>query len=118
MLCIFISCLGLYGLVAFVINQKRKEIAIRKVFGSTVKQVVVVISKEFIRLVVIASIIGIPVAYFYMDKWLSNFAYRVSLSWYYFAIAIVAALVIAFTTIIFKSVSAANANPANSLRDE
>ena len=118
MLCIFISCLGLFGLVSFVVNQKTKEIAIRKVFGSNVKQVVAVISKEFIMLVIVASSIGIPVAYYYMGKWLNNFAYKVSLSWYYFVLAVLAATVIAFSTIIYKAVSAANANPANSLRDE
>lgn len=118
MLCIFISCLGLFGLVSFVINQKTKEIAIRKVFGSNIKQIVLIISKEFLNLVIIASIIGIPVAYFYMDKWLNNFAYKISLSWYYFAAAVILAVLIAFITIIYKTVLAANANPANSLRDE
>ena len=118
MLCIFISCLGLFGLVSFVINQKTKEIAIRKVFGSNIRQIVKIISKEFIVLIVIASIIGIPIAYFYMDKWLNNFAYKISLSWYYFVIATLVAILIAFSTIIYKTVSAANANPASSLRDE
>lgn len=117
-LCIFISCLGLFGLISFVINQKNKEIAIRKVFGSNVKQVISVISKEFLLLILIASLIGIPVAYYYMNNWLENFAYRISLSWYYFAIAVVVALVIAFGTMIYKILSAARANPANALRDE
>jgi len=118
MLCIFISCLGLFGLVSFVINQKTKEIAIRKVFGSNIKQIVAIISKEFINLVIIASIIGIPIAYFYMDKWLNNFAYKISLRWYYFAAAMVVAILIAFATIIYKTIIAANTNPAHSLRDE
>ena len=117
-LCIFISCLGLFGLVSFVINQKTKEIAIRKVFGSNIRQIIKIISKEFIILVIIASVISIPLAYFYMENWLNNFAYKISLSWYYFAIATFAALLIAFLTIIYKTISAANANPANSLRDE
>jgi putative ABC transport system permease protein len=118
MLCIFISCLGLFGLVSFVINQKTKEIAIRKVFGSNIKQIVAIISKEFINLVIIASIIGIPIAYFYMDKWLNNFAYKISLSWYYFAAAMIIAILIAFATIIYKTIIAANTNPARALRDE
>jgi putative ABC transport system permease protein len=117
-LCIFISCLGLFGLISYVVTQKYKEIAIRKVFGSNVKQVVSVISKDFLILVLIASLIGIPVAYYYMDKWLSNFAYKISLSWYYFVMAVLGAILIAFLTIIYKAVSAANTNPAEALRDE
>jgi putative ABC transport system permease protein len=117
-LCIFISCLGLFGLISFVITQKYKEIAIRKVFGSNIKQIVTVVSKDFLILVLIASAIGTPVAYFYMDNWLNNFAYKISLSWYYFAVAVVLALLIAFSTIIYKAVSAANANPAEALRNE
>lgn len=117
-LCIFISCLGLFGLISFVVNQKTKEIAIRKVFGSDVKKIVAVISKEFIMLVLIASLIGIPVAYHYMGQWLNNFAYKISLSWYYFLIAVILAVIIAFLTIIYRAVSAARTNPAQALRDE
>jgi putative ABC transport system permease protein len=117
-LCIFISCLGLFGLISFVVLQKYKEIAIRKVFGSNVTRIVKVISREFLLLVFIASLIGIPIAYFYMNQWLNNFAYKISLSWYYFAAGIIAALVIAFLTIVYKIITAANANPAESLRYE
>ncbi len=117
-LCIFISCLGLFGLISFVVLQKYKEIAVRKVFGSNVTRIVQVISKEFLTLVLIASLIGIPVAYFYMDQWLSHFAYKISLSWYYFAAGIAVALAIAFLTMVYKIITAANANPAESLRYE
>ncbi|MFO8236459.1 MAG: FtsX-like permease family protein [Bacteroidales bacterium] len=117
-LCIFISCLGLFGLISFTITQKTKEIAIRKVFGSNVKQIIMVISKEFIMLIIIASMIGIPVAYFYMDNWLNNFAYKISLSWYYFVSAIIIALLIAGLTMFSKVVKASNLNPAQALRDE
>ena len=117
-LCIFISCLGLFGLISFVVLQKYKEIAIRKVFGSNVTRIIRVISREFLSLVLIASLIGIPVAYFYMNQWLSHFAYKISLSWYYFAAGIAAALLIAFLTMVYKIITAANANPADSLRYE
>ena len=117
-LCIFISCLGLFGLISFEVLQKNKEIAIRKVFGSNVTRIVRVISREFLTLVLIASLIGIPVAYFYMNQWLNNFAYKISLSWYYFAAGIAAALLIAFLTMVYKIITAANANPADSLRYE
>ncbi|MEF8845693.1 MAG: ABC transporter permease [Bacteroidales bacterium] len=117
-LCIFISCLGLFGLISFVVLHKYKEIAIRKVFGSNVTRIVRVISREFLILILISSIIGIPVAYFYMDQWLNNFAYKISLSWYYFAAGIAVALAIAFLTMVYKIITAANANPAESLRYE
>ncbi len=118
MLCIFISCLGLLGLISFVINQKNKEIAVRKVFGSSANQVVLLISKEFGRLILLASLIGIPLAWFYMDKWLSNFVYRINLSWYYFFAAILVALFVAFITIFYKALKAANSNPAHTLHYE
>ncbi len=118
MLCIFISCLGLLGLISFVINQKNKEIAVRKVFGSSANQLVLLISKEFGRLILLASLIGIPVAWFYMDKWLNNFVYRINLSWYYFFLAILVALLVAFITISYKAFRAAKANPADTLHYE
>ncbi|MFP3860254.1 MAG: ABC transporter permease [Bacteroidales bacterium] len=117
-LCIFISCLGLFGLVSFLITQRTKEIAIRKVFGSNARNVMKIICREFFILIVTASLIGIPLAYWYMDKWLNNFAYKISLSWYYFVIAVMTALLIALLAITYKVFSAARLNPAHALRDE
>ena len=118
LLCIFISCLGLFGLISFVVAQRTKEIAVRKVFGSNTRQIVQIVIKDFISLVLIASLIGIPFAYFYMNQWLNNFAYKISLSWYYFVAAVVLAVLIALITIIYRAIRGANANPAHSLRYE
>jgi len=118
LLCIFISCLGLFGLISFVVIQKTREIAIRKVFGSNIRQLTLKISREFIGLVLLASIIGVPVAYYFMDQWLENFAYQISLHWYYFFVGVAFALIIAFLTMVNKVVAAASSNPAESLHYE
>lgn len=118
LLCIFISCLGLFGLISFVVIQKTREIAIRKVFGSNIRQITLTISREFLVLVLAASIIGVPVAYYFMDRWLDNFAYQISLQWHHFAAGIALALAIAFLTMVNKVVSAARSNPAESLHYE
>ncbi|MDY6801888.1 MAG: ABC transporter permease [Bacteroidota bacterium] len=117
-ICIVISCLGLYGLVAYMVTQRTKEIAIRKALGSSATQVVKLINIDFIKLILISSIIAVPVAFYYMTKWLNNFVYRIELSWYYFAIAILATIVISVLTNIFHTVKAALKNPADSLRYE
>ncbi len=117
-ICIVISCLGLYGLVAYMVTQRTKEIAIRKALGSSANKIIKLINTDFVKLILISSIIAVPIAFYYMTKWLSNFVYRIDLSWYYFAIAIVAALVIAVLTNIFHTVKAALKNPADSLRYE
>ncbi|HSH51717.1 MAG TPA: ABC transporter permease [Bacteroidales bacterium] len=117
-ICIVISCLGLYGLVAYMVTQRTKEIAIRKALGSSASQVVKLINLDFIKLILISSIIAVPVAFYYMTKWLNNFVYRIELSWYYFVIAIVAVIVISVLTNIFHTVNAALKNPAESLRYE
>jgi ABC-type antimicrobial peptide transport system permease subunit len=101
-----------------VVTQRTKEIAIRKVFGSNTRQIVKLVIKDFVNLILIASIIGIPVAYFYMNQWLNNFAYKISLSWYYFASAVLIAVLIALITITYKAIKGANTNPARSLRYE
>jgi len=118
LLCIFISCLGLFGLISFVVIQRTREIAIRKVFGSNIRQLTLKISREFIGLVLLASIIAIPVAYYFMDQWLNNFAYQISLHWYYFFAGVAFALIIAFLTMVNKVVAAASSNPAESLHYE
>ena len=117
-LCISISCLGLFGLISFVVLQKNKEIAIRKVFGANARQLTLRISREFMTLVLLASAIGVPVAYYYMSHWLNNFAYKISLSWYYFLAGIAAGLIIAFLTMAHKVVTASRTNPADILHYE
>jgi len=115
---IFIACLGLFGLSAFTITQRVKEIGVRKVLGASVSQIVVELSKDFLKLVLMASIIALPVAWYCMSKWLLDFAFRVSIQWWVFVMAGFIALVIAFVTISFQSIKAATANPVKSLRSE
>ncbi len=117
-ICIVISCLGLYGLVAYMVTQRTKEIAIRKALGSTATKIVKLINIDFIKLILVSSIIAVPIAFYYMNQWLNNFVYRIDLSWYYFAIALMAALAIAVLTNIFHTIKAAMKNPADSLRYE
>ncbi|GAB3907429.1 ABC transporter permease [Mucilaginibacter boryungensis] len=115
---IFIACLGLFGLSAFTISQRVKEIGVRKVLGASVPRIVIELSKDFLMLVLIAAVIALPIAWYSMNKWLLDFAFRISLSWWIFAMAGVIALIIAFVTISFQSVKAAIANPVKSLRSE
>ncbi|MFB9844323.1 ABC transporter permease [Mucilaginibacter ginsenosidivorans] len=120
-LAIFIACLGLFGLSAFTISQRVKEIGIRKVLGASMSQIVTELSKDFLLLVLFAGAIGLPVAGWLMHEWLeTKFAFRISLlaSWWVFALAGIIALVIAFVTISFQAVKAASANPVKSLRSE
>jgi putative ABC transport system permease protein len=117
-LAIFIACLGLFGLAAFTAEQRTKEIGIRKVLGSSVAGIVTLISKDFIRLVVIAIVIAIPVTWWAMNQWLNDFAYRVKIGPGIFLIASVIAIFIAVITISWQSLKAALANPVNSLRNE
>jgi len=115
---IFIACLGLFGLSAFTITQRVKEIGVRKVLGASVPQIVAELSKDFLKLVFIAAVIAFPIAWYSMNKWLLDFASRINISWWVFVLAGIAALIIAFVTISFQSVKAANANPVKSLRSE
>ncbi|MDR3693664.1 ABC transporter permease [Mucilaginibacter sp.] len=115
---IFIACLGLFGLSAFTITQRVKEIGVRKVLGASVPQIVAALSKDFLKLVLIAAFFAIPVALYAMNKWLGGFASRIDVSWWILAAAGVIALVIAFATISFQSIKAALANPVKSLRSE
>lgn len=117
-LAIFISCLGLFGLASFVAEQRTKEIGIRKVVGASVISLWKLLSKDFVILVVIASLIAIPIAYYYMSGWLHNYNYRTEITWYVFAIAIGGALVITLLTVSFQAIKAALANPVKSLRSE
>ena len=115
---IFIACLGLFGLSAFTITQRVKEIGIRKVLGASVSEIVKVISKDFLKLVAVAALIAFPIAWFSMHRWLQDFAYRININWWVFAVAGLAALCIALLTISVQAIKAALANPVKSLRTE
>jgi ABC-type antimicrobial peptide transport system permease subunit len=115
---IVISALGLLGLAAFAAEQKVKEIGIRKVLGASLQHIVGLLSADFLKMVLIASLIAFPIAWWAMNKWLQDFAYRINLSWWIFLAAGSIALIIALVTISFQAVKAALANPVNSLRSE
>ncbi|WP_370525695.1 FtsX-like permease family protein [Olivibacter sp. SDN3] len=115
---IFIACLGLFGLSAFTITQRVKEIGIRKVLGASTGSIVGLLSKDFLLLVALSAIIAFPITWFAMQNWLSDFAYRIDISWLVFVIAAVIALLIAFITISVQTIRAALANPTKSLRSE
>jgi putative ABC transport system permease protein len=115
---IFIACLGLFGLSAFTITQRVKEIGVRKVLGASVRQIVLELSKDFLLLVLISAVIAIPVAGWSMHEWLADFAFHTEMSWWIFAAAGIISLIIAFVTISFQSIKAALANPVKSLRSE
>ncbi|MBS1531024.1 MAG: ABC transporter permease [Bacteroidetes bacterium] len=117
-LAILIACLGLFGLAAYAAEQRTKEIGIRKVLGASVSGIVGMLSIDFIRLVVISMLIASPLAWYFMNKWLQDFAYRTEFHWWILAIAGAVAILIAFVTISFQSVKAALANPVKSLRSE
>jgi len=117
-LTIFVACLGLFGLATYTAEQRTKEIGIRKVLGASVTQVTQMLSKEFLKLVLIASLIAFPAAWWAMNKWLQSFAYRINMSWWVLAIAGFIALLIALLTVSFQAIKAAVANPVKSLRTE
>ena len=115
---IFISCLGLFGLMTYTAQLKTREIGIRKVLGATVSSVSGMLAKDFIGLVLLAILIASPVGWYFMDRWLEDFAYRISISWWIFPVAGMVALLIAILTISFQAIKAALANPVKSLRTE
>jgi len=115
---IFISCLGLLGLASYTAQVRTREIGIRKVLGARVTSIVVLLGRDFVKLVFIAILIATPVAWFAMGTWLQAFAYRINISWWMFACAGFIAVIIAFATISFQSIRAAVANPVKSLRSE
>jgi ABC-type antimicrobial peptide transport system permease subunit len=117
-LAIFISCLGLFGLAAFSAEQRTKEIGIRKVLGATVSNLVVLMSKEFMVLVLLSAFIGLPIAWYFANEWLKNFAYKIDIKWYYFIFSVLVAGLIAFTTVSYQAIKAALANPVKSLKVE
>ncbi|MCE7066624.1 ABC transporter permease [Dyadobacter sp. CY326] len=115
---IVISCLGLLGLTSFTTEQRTKEIGIRKVLGATVLNITTLISKDFLKLVFIAIVIASPIAWFAMDHWLKDFAYKVELPWWIFLLAGLLAMITALITICFQSIKAATANPVQSIKAE
>jgi len=117
-LAIVVACLGLSGLAIFTAEQRTKEIGIRKVHGASVADIVTLLSRDFIKLVLIAIVIAIPVAWYIMNSWLQDFAYRTTIQWWVFMLAGAIAVVIALCTISFQSVKAALMDPVKSLRTE
>ena len=115
---IMISCLGLLGLAAFTAQVRTREIGVRKVLGASVSEIIGLLAKDFIKLVLIAIAIAIPAAWFTMNRWLEDFAYRINIGWYVFVLAGLMAILIAFITISFQSIKAALTNPVKSLRSE
>ena len=117
-LAIFISCLGLFGLAAYVAEQRTKEIGIRKVLGASIAQVWLLLSKEFILLVMLSCIIATPVAFYFLKDWLQKYDYRITIGPGVFVLSAVAAIVITLVTISFQAIKAALTNPVKSLRSE
>ncbi len=115
---IFIACLGLLGLSLFATIQRTKEIGVRKVLGASVSNIVLLLSKDFIKLVVMAIVIAVPIAYLILHNWLQDFAYRITISWWIFGLAGIVAIIVALATISFQAIKAAGANPVKSLRSE
>jgi putative ABC transport system permease protein len=118
LLAIFIACLGLFGLTAYAAEQRTREIGIRKVLGASVAGIIRLLSRDFLRLVVVAMLIAFPLSWFVMGRWLEDFAYRISIGWEVFAVAAVLAVGIALLTVSVQAVKAALANPVKSLRSE
>jgi putative ABC transport system permease protein len=117
-LAIIIACLGLFGLAAYAAEQRTKEIGIRKVLGASVAVIAGTLSRDFIKLVLISIVVSTPIAWYLMNKWLQDFAYRISIQWWVLVLAGFAAILIAMITVSFQSIKAALANPVKSLRSE
>jgi putative ABC transport system permease protein len=117
-LAIIIACLGLFGLAAYAAEQRTKEIGIRKVLGASVSMIAGTLSKDFIKLVLISIVVSTPIAWYLMNKWLQDFAYRISIQWWVLVLAGLVAIIIAMVTVSFQSIKAALANPVKSLRSE
>jgi putative ABC transport system permease protein len=115
---IFISCLGLLGLVTYSVTQRAREIGIRKVVGASVGNIVLLFSKQYFKLILIANFIAWPLAWYFMSNWLQDYPYRVDISWWMFAVSLSLGIIIAFCTIAFKTIKAAMVNPVESIRTE
>lgn len=118
LLTIFVACLGLFGLVTFTAEQRYKEIGVRKVLGSTVLEIVTMLSKDFLKLVLISFLIAFPLGFYLMKRWLESFAYRIEIKWHIFILAGIITILIAFLTIGWKSYRAATMNPVDALKNE
>lgn len=117
-LAIFISCLGLFGLASFVAEKRTKEIGIRKVLGATVYNLWQMLSKDFVLLILLSCLIAAPLAYFFLNRWLEQYEYRTTISWWVFAVAIAGSVIITLLTVSFQAIRAALSNPVKSLRSE
>jgi putative ABC transport system permease protein len=117
-LTIFISCIGMFGLSVLSTERRTKEIGVRKVLGASVREVAIILSKDFLNLVIISLIVAIPLSFFVGNKWLENYPYRIQLSWWMFSIVAILVILIAIVTVSFQSIKAAAANPVKSLRTE
>lgn len=115
---LLIACFGLYGLTAFAAAQRTKEIGVRKVLGATVSGIVILLTRGFLQLILIAFVIAVPLAWYLMHQWIQNFAYRTDISWWMFAVAGICVIVVAFATVSVQSIKAALMNPVRSLRTE
>ena len=115
---IFLACLGLFGLSAFAISQRIKEIGIRKVLGASTSGIVALVSRDFLKLVLISSIVAFPVAWLFMSRWLQDFSYRINMPWWIFILAGTIAALIAVATISGLAIKAAISNPVKNLRTE
>lgn len=117
-LTIFIACLGLFGLTSYAIAQRTKEIGIRKVLGATVTNVIGLFTRDFIKLILIANVVGIPIVYFGISRWLENYAFKIELGWWFFAIPLILILLIALATVSLQTIKVGMQNPVDSLRNE
>jgi putative ABC transport system permease protein len=117
-LALFVAGLGLFGLSTFMISQRIKEIAVRKVLGATISSMVALFSRDFVRLVVIANLVALPVVYFLVDRWLDAFAFRIDIGWPMFVVPAVVLLIIALATVSVQTIRTGSANPVKSLRTE
>ncbi|MBU1822333.1 MAG: ABC transporter permease, partial [Bacteroidetes bacterium] len=117
-LTVFIACLGLFGLAAFTAEQRTKEIGVRKVLGASVVSITTLLSRDFLKLVLVSIVIATPVAWYLMQNWMEDFQYRIGIEWWVFVVAALLALAVAFLTVSFQAVKAALMNPVKSLRSE
>jgi putative ABC transport system permease protein len=115
---LLIGCLGLYGLISFVVNRKGREVAIRKVLGATLSNILVMFSMEYVRLIALSFVIAVPVTYYLVNEWLSNFANHIQLQWWFFVIPGMVVLMIALLVVVTRSVGTAHANPVDKLKYE
>jgi putative ABC transport system permease protein len=117
-LTILVACLGLFGLITFTTEQRVKEIGIRKVLGANVTEIVSMLSKDLLVLVAISFLIAFPLGYYFMENWLQDFAYKITMQWWMFALGGITTLLVAFITMSFKTIKSALVNPVQSLRSE